>query len=59
MPEGCKGKIEVLLVDVADQVSVKSAASVLKEKLGEEKLYALVNNAGIGFLDKEKGVTKE
>jgi len=56
MPEGCKGKIEVLLVDVADEASVQSAAKALKEKLGEDKLYGLVNNAGVGL--SHKGVDK-
>ena len=46
MPEGCKGHIEVLLVDVADEASVKTAAAALKARLGDEKLYGLVNNAG-------------
>ena len=49
MPEGCKGKVELLLVDVANEESVKSAATTLKERLGEAKLYALVNNAGVGL----------
>jgi len=57
MPEGCKGKIEVIVVDVADQASVLSAAQALKEKLGDDKLYALVNNAGAGI--SHKGVTNE
>jgi len=43
----CQGKIEVVLVDVSNADSVKDAAAALSAKLGEEKLYALVNNAGI------------
>jgi len=49
MPEGCKGKVELLLVDVADEASVKTAAASLKATLGDDKLYALVNNAGVGL----------
>ena len=48
LPEGCKGKVELLVVDVANEESVKSAAATLRERLGEERLYALVNNAGVG-----------
>ena len=39
--------IEVLQIDVADNQSVISAAKVLQNR--NVKLYALVNNAGIGF----------
>jgi NAD(P)-dependent dehydrogenase (short-subunit alcohol dehydrogenase family) len=56
MPEGCKGKVELLLVDVSDEASVKSAAATLKERLGDNKLYALVNNAGVGL---STGVTQD
>ena len=49
MPQGCKGKVELLLVDVANEASVKSAAASLKATLGDDKLYALVNNAGVGL----------
>ena len=33
---------------MSDEASVKSAAASLKAKLGDQKLYALVNNAGVG-----------
>ena len=49
LPEGCKGKIEVLLVDVASEDSVKAAAVALKARLGDAKLYGLCNNAGVGL----------
>ena len=39
-------KIEVIQIDVGDDQSCKSAAKILKDK--EVKLYALVNNAGVG-----------
>ena len=39
--------IEILQIDVADNQSVISAAKVLQNR--NVKLYALVNNAGIGF----------
>ena len=41
------GKIEVLKVDVSNDKSVTDAAAVLKAKLGDQKLYGLVNNAGV------------
>ena len=41
------GKIEVLKVDVSDDKSVTDAAAALKAKLGDQKLYGLVNNAGV------------
>ena len=39
-------KIEVIQIDVGDDQSCKSAAKILMDK--KVKLYALVNNAGIG-----------
>ena len=47
MPDS-QGKIEVLKVDVSSDKSVTVAVEALKEKLGGNKLYGLVNNAGIG-----------
>ena len=44
----CQGKVEVVQVDVADAASITACAAVVKEKLGDQKLYALVNNAGTG-----------
>lgn len=41
------GKIEMLQIDVVDDASCKAAAASLKEK--GVKLYALVNNAGMGL----------
>ena len=41
------GKIEVLKVDVSNDKSVTDAAAALKAKLGDQKLYGLVNNAGV------------
>ena len=35
-------------VDVSDPASISACATTVKEKLGEEKLYGLVNNAGTG-----------
>ena len=52
MPEGCKGKIEVLEVDVTSEDSVKVAAVALKARLGDAKLYGLCNNAGVGLSHK-------
>ena len=53
MPNGCKGKVELVVVDVSKEASVKSAAANVKGSLGNAKLYALVNNAGIGSSGKE------
>eukprot|EP00571_Detonula_confervacea_P012568 CAMPEP_0172312482 /NCGR_PEP_ID=MMETSP1058-20130122/17669_1 /TAXON_ID=83371 /ORGANISM="Detonula confervacea, Strain CCMP 353" /LENGTH=309 /DNA_ID=CAMNT_0013025961 /DNA_START=25 /DNA_END=954 /DNA_ORIENTATION=+ len=41
--------VEYLNIDVGNANSVKAAASSLSQKLGGEKLYAIVNNAGTGF----------
>lgn len=41
-------RVEVLELNVADDVSVARAAAQLSTKLGHERLYGLVNNAGIG-----------
>ena len=57
LPEGCKGKIEVLQVDVASEQSVKAAAVALRARLGDAKLYGLCNNAGVGL--SHKGLTTE
>lgn len=53
MPEACKGKVELLVVDVANEDSVKAAAETLKGRLGDAKLYGLVNNAGVGLAHKD------
>lgn len=49
LPDDCNGRVELLVVDVSDLKSIQDAAEVLKGKLGDEKLYALVNNAGCGL----------
>jgi len=41
-------RISVLEMDTSSDASVKAAAEVLAGQLGAEKLYAIVNNAGIG-----------
>jgi len=41
-------RLEVVALDVADERSVAEAARHVGEKLRGEKLYAIVNNAGIG-----------
>ncbi len=49
------GKVEFVLLDVADDSSVSNAAETIRAKLEQESessssaLYAIVNNAGIGF----------
>ena len=43
-----KPRVEVVALDVADDRSVTEAGRHVAESLGGEKLYGLVNNAGIG-----------
>ena len=48
--KACAGdSVELLTIDVSNGDSVRSAASLLSEKLGDDKLYAFVSNAGTGF----------
>src|SRR4051812_42582123 len=42
------GRVEVVQIDVADDASVTRAAAQIGQRLGSEKLYGVVNNAGIG-----------
>mmetsp|Transcript_18872 Transcript_18872/g.29566 ORF Transcript_18872/g.29566 Transcript_18872/m.29566 type:complete len:303 (-) Transcript_18872:58-966(-) len=42
--------VELLNIDVSSEESVQSAAQDLTAKLGSEKLYGLVNNAGTGIM---------
>ncbi len=46
--DGWKPRVEVIPLDVADDRSVGEAGRRVAERLGGEKLYGLVNNAGIG-----------
>lgn len=43
-----KERIQVIELDVADDASVARAARLVRESLGGEALYGIVNNAGIG-----------
>lgn len=49
LPEGCDGSVGLVQVDVSEAGSVNSAAAAVAGLLGEAKLYAIVNNAGIGL----------
>jgi len=49
------GNIEVLKIDVADDASCAAAAETLKAK--GVKLYAVVNNAGLGLAQEEAGAS--
>lgn len=42
-------RVEVLDLNVASVASVAAAARTLRKRLGEAKLYGIVNNAGIGL----------
>ena len=42
----CQGKVELTQVEVDNETSVLNAAELMMHKLGDERLYALVNNAG-------------
>jgi NAD(P)-dependent dehydrogenase (short-subunit alcohol dehydrogenase family) len=42
------GRIEVVELDVADNESVHAAAESVADSLGDDPLYGVVNNAGIG-----------
>jgi len=53
---GCESKIEFVEIDVASDASVKASAETVKGKLGDTKLYAIVNNAGTGLAH---GVTND
>jgi NAD(P)-dependent dehydrogenase (short-subunit alcohol dehydrogenase family) len=44
---GARERLEVLVIDVADEQSVLDAAKSVAAKLGAEKLYGVINNAGI------------
>lgn len=42
-----EGKIETVQLDVSNQDSIMLALTMLNDNLGSDKLYALVNNAGV------------
>lgn len=46
LPDGCGGSVELVVMDVADDASVGKAAVEVADRLGGDKLYAVVNNAG-------------
>ena len=46
--------VELLNIDVSNEQSIQSAAEDLASKLGSEKLYGLVNNAGTGVMHHTK-----
>jgi carbonyl reductase 1 len=48
MLPGAQARVEVVALDVSDDRSVAAAAERVARSLGAEKLYGLVNNAGIG-----------
>jgi NAD(P)-dependent dehydrogenase (short-subunit alcohol dehydrogenase family) len=46
---GSKGSVEFIELDTSNDESVKAAAEKTRARLGSEKLYGIVNNAGIGL----------
>src|SRR5260221_1890035 len=38
-----------LIMDVTDETAVRRSADTVREKLGQNRLFALINNAGIGM----------
>lgn len=42
-------RIEVVALDVSSDASVQEAAAHVRAHLGDERLYGLVNNAGVGY----------
>lgn len=45
------GRLQLLLIDVADDTSVRQAADFVLQQYGSHCLYGIVNNAGTGFTD--------
>lgn len=45
----CSDKLRVVPVDVTDELQVGRAVKSVKENLGEHKLWAIVNNAGVAI----------
>jgi len=52
-----EAKVELVQIDVCSEDSIATAAKTVKEKFGEETLYALVNNAGCGLAHGVSGDT--
>jgi NAD(P)-dependent dehydrogenase (short-subunit alcohol dehydrogenase family) len=49
--EGDDDRVEVVQIDVSDGASVEQAAETIRAKMGDQPMYGVVNNAGIGFQD--------
>lgn len=49
--------VELVQIDVSDDKSVTTAAQMLQKRLGSQKLYGLVNNAGTGLSHGTTGET--
>jgi len=47
--QSCTGSIDFIPLDTTDDSSVTAAAKEARSKLSEDKLYGIVNNAGIGL----------
>jgi NAD(P)-dependent dehydrogenase (short-subunit alcohol dehydrogenase family) len=54
---GWVDRLEVVQLDVSDDASVRGAVAELAHNLGNEKLYGVVNNAGIGVASNDLAAT--
>jgi len=50
LSKDAQGIVEPLRIDVEDQQSISKAREVVEERLGDQGLDALVNNAGVGMV---------
>ena len=48
---GKKDRVHLVQIDTSQEDSIKQAAKAVEEHLQGQKLYAIVNNAGIGKAD--------
>jgi NAD(P)-dependent dehydrogenase (short-subunit alcohol dehydrogenase family) len=49
IPKNCKGSLNLIQIDVGNVGSINAAVTTIRASIGTEKLYAVVNNAGIGL----------
>jgi len=49
LDEACRSRCELIELDTSKDASIAAAVVAVKAKLGDEKLYGIVNNAGTGL----------